>query len=399
MAFTNYGSGNWFGLPELGITESLGGNTQSIYDAVWGSGAVNQNPTQNVVQGPNIQGSGVGMASYPLDYAPSSSGTPISSNQVGTYTFEGRGGLSEKEYQDAYQRAIDESYNIAIGGLNQLEDSLYDNEQNFYNIATAPYTSQVPLVQQAGQEGESALAIQRNKAGLNEQNALAAARRLHDELTTRNRQAFGSGALGSVGQAASEILGRTAQQGMGSIRNLAAETYNNIATAVVNLKAKVSAQLQSLNQQKEAALAQAKIAFQEKIDYINERKNEAAQAKAQNKLDAMREYRDYIRSIEQQASSLYNSIKGKADSVYSTLVDQTNKTKAQVMDSVNTGISSVNSQGAANTSAYNSMGQGNLFKSTSPQAQIEALTGNINSKKEDEQYNLNPLSNTYLQRY
>jgi hypothetical protein len=395
MAFTTYpggdigGSSNW----ARTVLEQGGGETDSEYAARLAQfGGYNQLAT--TVNSPDILSTGA------WDYSPSPNGTPVSQESVGTYSFEGQNGLTEKQYQEAYQKAIDDSYNSVMGRLNKQEDNLYDNEPNFYNIATAPYTSQIPLVQQAGQEGESALGLQQQKAGLNEQNALAAARRLYDELTSRNRQAFGSGALGSVGQAASEILGRTAQQGMGSIRNQAAETYNNIATAVVNLKAKVKAQLDSLELQKNQALSQAKIAFQEKIDYINEKKNEAAQAKAQNKLDAMREYRDYVRSIEQQATQLSNSITNQANSVYGDLVDQTTALKSNVAGSVNTGISAVGNQGVQNAGAYNSMGQGNALSASSQQSTLDSLYGNITAKKpEDVPSIFAPLgSSTYLNR-
>lgn len=384
MAFTiGYGSGNWLGLPELGITEFFGGNTDSVINAGGGNNTAPSQPTYNYNGtqsfAPDILPTGA------WDFAPPSNGTPITQNNVGTYTFEGQSGLTEKEYQDAYNKAIENSYNDAIKRLNSQSSALKDNEQNFYNVATAPYTSQIPLVQQAGAEGESALGLQQQKAGLNEQNALAAARRLYDELTSRNRQAFGSGALGSVGQAASEILGRTAQQGMGSVRNQAAETYNNIAVAVTNLKAKVKAQLDSLEQQKQAALSQAKLAFQEKIDYINDKKNEAAQAKAQNKLDAMREYRDYVRSIEQQGSQLASSLTNQANAAYNDLINQTNSTKAGIAGNVNTGVSAVGNQGQANASAYNSMGQGNIVSSAAPADTLSAITGNTwNYKKEEE---------------
>ena len=193
------------------------------------------------------------------------SGTPTkTTTSGGSSTSTNSNGRTDQEQQDYENSKIDEYFGQAMGTLDSQEQSLYKNQSNLYTNATSPYDQQVPLINQAAQQGQNAITTQQTEAGTQEQNALSAARRLYDELTSRNRQAFGSGALGSVGQAASEVLGRSAQEQFGTIRNTAGETIQKLATASRDLQEKTNAQLQSLELQKQQALAQAKMWFQER---------------------------------------------------------------------------------------------------------------------------------------
>jgi vacuolar-type H+-ATPase subunit H len=373
MAFTNYypggegGKGNWsiFGitLPELGITEALGGNPQSTYTTA---------PYNVTTESPS--------STTPAPYVPSGTerASAIPSTEptpAGTYTFGGQSGLTEEEYQQAYNDAVNKSYSSTMSVLNSQESALKGNEQNYYDIATTPYTSQVPLINQAAQQGQNAITGQQNTAGIQSQNALAAARQLYNELMSRNTQAFGSGALGSVGQAAGEILGRTAQQQFGNIRTNTDTTLQGLYTAARDLTDKTNVQLNSLDQQKQYALAQAKLAFQDKLDYISQKKDEAAQVKAQNKLDAMKEYRDYVRQLANQADQLRASIISTAQANGQDITTALNNFYGAMNTQVGQGATNVYNQGRQANAAVSNLKSKNQLSGSGDQASILAQQG------------------------
>jgi hypothetical protein len=296
------------------------------------------------------------------------SGVPVYPSNTGG----GSGSGSEDQYQDDINNKIDEYYGQAMGRLDSQRSDLKGSEQDYYNIATSPYDQQVPLINQAAQQGQGTITEQRGQAGTQEQNALAAARRLYDELTSRNRQAFGSGALGSVGQAAGEVLGRSAQQQFGTIRNTAGETQQSLMTAARNLEQQTQAQLQSLELQKGQALSQAKLWFKERLDAINALREETSLAKSQAKLDALKEYRDYARTLESQASDLRNQLTLSAATQYNGLTNNTNQfaTGAGQYGSYAQGVTG--NQANTNAGAQAKFQLGNNLSAASPQSTLDA---------------------------
>lgn len=390
MAFTNYGAGNWFRLPEFGITEALGGNQSSLYTNT------------------GIPSSGGGTSSWGDEGSTIPSGSTTTSSSGGIYTAPSSGGSTyaapntegmteEEAARAAYEAQINEYYGESMDRLNSQESALKGSEQDYYNIATTPYSSQVPLVQQAGQEGQNAILTQQNTAGVQEQNALAAARRLYDELTSRNRQAFGSGALGSVGQAAGEVLGRSTQQGFGAIRNAAGETMQKLYTAATDLKTKTDAQLNSLELQKQQALSQAKLSFKERLDMINQQKELVGQAKAEAKLDALREYRDYTRNLADQAAQLRQQIALTAQANGQDIATAIKQYETGMAGTVQGGQQNVYNQGVSNTNSQIALGQGNVLSSANPQSALEAqgvYGGQYQAPTKKNPWEINPVKST-----
>lgn len=379
MAFQTY-PGNWniagINIPDLGILKGSGGSiytsgyyqpTQQAYTEL-----TQNSPTQGGAYQPFI--GPIQQQTLPTSPTGGSNGGSggDGSGGGGTYSFGDKTGLTESEYQKAYNNKVNEYYGQAMGRLNTQESALRGSEQDYYNIATSPYDQQVPLINQATQQGQGAIQAQQGQAGVNEQNALAAARRLYDELTSRNRQAFGSGALGSVGQAAGEVLGRSAQSQFGTIRNTAGQTQQQLATAMRDLQDKANAQLQSLELQKGQALSQAKLWFKERLDAINALKTETSQAKSQAKLDALKEYRDYTRTLEAQATALRNQLTLNASNAYNGLTANTQNyaTGAGQYGGYAQGLTA--NQLASNTGAQAGFGSSNAISSASPQSALEA---------------------------
>jgi hypothetical protein len=367
MAFTNYGSGNWFGLPELGITEALGGNKQSVYNAI--QNTANSSPYYGTQNTPTYDYSNA-FSPYSSTYTPTSpSGGSGGGSGGGPAPVDENGNPVDTGPSDEELNSV---YDPMMNTLSSQENTLRGNEQNYYNMATTPFSSQIPLVQQAGQQGQNSITTQQNTTGVQEQNALAAARRLYDELTSRNRQAFGSGALGSVGQASGEILGRTAQQGFGQVRSTADETMQKLYTASRDLQQQTDAQINSLEQQKASALSQAQIWFRDKLDEITSARNQVESDKANRKLDALQQYRDYVRSLSDQANQLKQSIIATAAANGQSITQAINQYNQGMGQTIQGGATNVANQGTSNALSYANLGQGNQLSAASPQSTLEA---------------------------
>lgn len=345
---SNDGSGNWsiggLKLPELGISEVFGGKTGSIGNNTsnngYGSLYTSVLPTvADYVSGPDFTtGSGY---NYDAGQVAGTQESPTTQNGGGTPTITdnfningadlqttsdgnvtGLGDLKKTQgYLDYYKKyggtgqdylnwlnsggaeqdAINDSYDEGMSFLDQQEQSLLGNQGDFFNTFTKPFEAMFPLIQQAVDQGQAGIENAKGIANQNAQSALDAARNLFNELAQRNQGIWGSGALSSAGQAASELLAREGARQFGSIRQGATDAINQLVQKGLDLKSQAEAKLQSLELQKQQALSEAKLAFREKLDEINAKRFELGQNKAQAKLAALQDFRNTVQTIQQQA--------------------------------------------------------------------------------------------------
>jgi hypothetical protein len=323
MAITNYGSGNWFGLPEFGITELFGGKTSSVNNAMFRTSAsqLPQTVTPTYSTPTNVN---TGMASPTSSLV---SPTASVDSTVKTANEPSEQDLLAQEYGfDSYddylkhvsnvESVYDDSYNY----LDKLEESIKGGEQDFYNIYTSPYTSQIPTVQSNAQAGISNLNNQIGQAQYQQQDAYGAARGLFNELSARNRQAFGG--VSSVGQAASEIGAREFQKQLGTITNTANQVIQGITTKINDVTREADSMVQQLQQQAAAAESQAKLAFQDKLMEIENMRNTINQQKAQLKLDALKEFRDRVQYLKDVATQRTYELENQRNAAISNLQAQ-----------------------------------------------------------------------------
>lgn len=324
MAFGLYGQGNWGGLPELGITETLfGGKKGSIFDAGMRTTDYNynqasqdpSNPYYNQPQAPTTNINQPSPTSNLVKRTGSTDNPTIPTSDEPSEQDKLAQQYGFDDYADYLDRVknVKNVYDKSSDYLDTLENRIRGGEQDYYNIYTTPYSSQIPLVQSNAQAGISNLQNQQGLAQYQEQDALSAARRLYNELTARNRQAFGG--VSSVGQAASEIGARELQSQMGTVKNTAAQTIQGIVTKINDVQSTADAMIQQLTQQKEAALSQAKLAFQDKLSEIDNMRNTINQQKAQLKLDALKEFRDriqYLQDVQTQRTYELENMKAQA---------------------------------------------------------------------------------------
>lgn len=442
MAFYDFvnsyaGPGNWsiggFKLPEFGITEKYGGNTQSIQDAA------NNSTFNEYVLKPALGDS--------TTYAKDSSGTyqPLSSSGFesgltsgsagsggggggGGYNIVSEGevdgakvqttdsgdilGLSDvkktqgyldwaaetggtgQEYlewlQDSQAReeaAINDAFNQGSNFLNEQEASLRGGLNDFINTFKAPFQAQIPLIQQALAQGQAGIENAKGVANQNAQNALDAARNLFNELSQRNQAAFGSGALSSTGQAAGELLGREGARQFGNIRQGATDAINSLVQKGIDLKSQADAQLQSLDIQMNQAVSEAQLAFREKLDEINSKRFELSQNKAAAKLAALQDFRNQVGAIKQQGmlfAQQLQAMKTQADLELRNALATTQQNTTNVLqDAQGTVANAANQfqQGQTQFGAANQIGGGNQVGFGTP---LGPLYGNFNLGGDDE---------------
>jgi hypothetical protein len=351
MAFSNYGSGTgYLTSPVKNVNGLPVGWSDYKAPVVVNTPAPSYGPVYNGPSAPASGGSNSGGGN-------SGGGGPSSNS-------------SEDDRQAQEQAQIEQYYGLANDQVKGQIKSLKNSENDIYKTATSPYDQQSPLIQQAGQQGLGAIANQQSQAGAQEQSALAAARRLYSELTQRNVQAFGSGANSSVGQAAGEILGRSAQEQFGNVRNTAGQTQQTLATAARDLNDKMTAQLNSLELQKQQALSQAKLYFRDKLDQLNQDKTLIGQAKANAKLDVLREYNNYYRSLESQSNSLKNTISSTAQAAYNQLIGGTQDFANTTNNQISMAGNAVGNQGISNDNYQAGLANSNVLSGDNGQSGI-----------------------------
>lgn len=302
MPLTTYGTGvsNSFNYDPRGIIEQGSGESdKDYYNRLAEFGGYNTLATDI------NQGGTLGYSAYLNSTAPYTGGVPnIATPTAPTSDIsdEQQKILNQYGYDDwdSYMNDVNKTEDIYDEGkdyLDNLESNLYKNLPNYLSLFTDPYYNQIPTVTSNMNAGVANLQNQQGLAQYQEQDALSAARRLYNELTARNRQAFGG--VSSVGQAASEIGARELQRQMGTVKNTAAQTIQGIVTKINEVKDKANTMIAKLKSDAELAKKEAQLAFQDKIAAINEKRYELKQQKAIDKINALAELRDRILSIQQ----------------------------------------------------------------------------------------------------
>lgn len=290
-----YTQGTWFGLPDFGITERFTGSQPQGNSGVPGLSS-NQN-ISNVNFNPNVLGAQTNVPYNPQPQnKPGGSGTPPAAP---IQNFAPAPSQPQAPQSDPYMDAINSVYGDSENILNRTEQGIRDGEQDFYKQYAAPFESQIPVL---GQSRDTALAQTQNQLGQVQsqgENALSAARRLTNELMQGAQQRFGG--VNSAGEFAKNFIGRELQRQMGDIQSTTGQNVQKLLDKQNEIQTNYSTQLQSLTQQKEGALAQARNEFQNKLREIDNARLGLSQNKAQLKLQALADLRNRAMAIEDQS--------------------------------------------------------------------------------------------------
>jgi hypothetical protein len=340
-------AGQVLGLPEMNISERIAGsNTQTTPAAGIGSNGVLGNSGyvvspvpgnaqnypvsggvaqsgpqqgQTVLSNPIISGGGGGSWTSNTQQTQQSSGGGGGGNNGGIRTNEdairaGYTGLND--YNDQMQRRaeqqraldyannpinVDREWEPVLSNYDSMRNNAMAGKTDFMNQYTQPIDAMRPGIEQGYQEGVGMIGQQRNQVQSQTENALAAARRLYQELTQGIQQRFGGS--NSAGEFAKEFQGRGYQEQMGNVRNTEGQNMQALNQKSQDLQGQYQAQLQSLEQQKTAALSKAQDTFNQRIQAIDDARGQAMAAKASSKLQELQTFRGLAAQIQQNAQN------------------------------------------------------------------------------------------------
>lgn len=382
--------GSWFGLPDFGITEAIsnalgGGRTaqggsnlvsyggQPTALVPNGQGGYQQSSSSGFTSG--FQGGSVGGQSSSGGGGGSSSSPSQSNNNGGpppnpytTYYGDKKlYDLMNEGVRDQYgnpiqkqapQRQWNDQYGMYEDQIGQAINDTYSGTQNYLNQAEGAVKANLP-----GQLGEITSAADLQKAKLGEgrqstldtiaanergaqtrkEDALAAARRLYQELGQANVQRFGGST--SAGQAMSELQGREQQSQMGQTARQYNEFMNQAATQKATLDREYQTGLQTIEAEKQKATNAVNQAFQQSLLDIARDRATNESAKAQARLSALQDLRNKMFQITQQETQFKQSLEAQKNAAQLQI-----DTYLKTQGAASTGINNAYNQFNAGTS-------------------------------------------------
>ena len=310
-----YGSGNWFNLPELGLTEKIGGKKSSVASAQSRT-AASSGPVSAVAYSspagparPAVQGASTG-SSYT---APTSYSSPAASSSLYKETSsKSKQGIdnsaedqrkAEEAQKKAFLAQIDAEYNNVIGQIGAEEQSLTQQMPLTEQQIGQSYGEAVPALEQEGAQKVAGLQGQQAGAQQGATSNIGQARQLYNELLS------GAGRFGgSAAQAYGEILGRSTAETIGETKQSLVNTVNQIQGEIVNTKNYYSSKINDLTRSKNLAIEQARKDFRDGIAKIANLRTGAAESKRAENLNALATFQSAISKINSAAAIAKQSL-------------------------------------------------------------------------------------------
>lgn len=209
---------------------------------------------------------------------------------------------AEQKYQDEVRKQIENAYKQQTEFLTQQEAGLQAQLPEYLKTVASPFEQQTPLLQQQLSEQQAQGLTEQEKLKNLEQQALANVRRGAEEQSMRTVQQFGGVGGSSAAQAASELIGREALRQQGAARTQTVQGIQNVQDQLRAIQSEYNANVSKLQLQKEQALSQARISFQQQIDNIRKEKALAGVTKAQQTISALQDFAARRRAIEDQVT-------------------------------------------------------------------------------------------------
>jgi hypothetical protein len=215
---------------------------------------------------------------------------------------------SQQKYEDDVKRQIENAYKSQIDFLTGQEQRLQSQLPDYLASISRPFEAQQPLLQQQLQEQQARGMTEQEGIRMQEQQALAGARRTAEEAGIRAVQQFGGVGGSSAAQAAGELIGREQLRQQGNIQQQRVQGIQNINDQLRAIQGEFNAQVANLNLQKEQALSQARLNFQQQLDTIRKERMTAGVTKAQMTIDALGQFAARRQQIEDQVTQQSNNL-------------------------------------------------------------------------------------------
>lgn len=220
---------------------------------------------------------------------------------------------------------INAIYDPAMSYLNDTANQISTGRDSVLSAANAAYNAGKSQVQDQYTTGTNQLGQYQVDAGKRKEDALAASRRLYDELRQGYNQRFGGAS--SAGQAASEISAREQQRQQGGISNSYEETVRTIQTQKQELDKSFQTTLLQLESSKQNAIAQAQQDFTSKMAQINNARGDLTINKGQQRLQALESLRQQVYNINNNAVQNAAAIKRQAEEQAKALDEYLNQSR------------------------------------------------------------------------
>jgi hypothetical protein len=215
---------------------------------------------------------------------------------------------AEQKYQDDLRKEIENAYQSQVVFLSQQEQNLQAQLPDYLSSIGSPFEQQRPLLeQQLSEQQAQGLTEQERLRGL-EQQSLAQIRRGGEEQSLRAVQQFGGVGGSSAAQAASELIGREQLRQQGTARTQTVQGIQSVNDQLRAIQSEFNANVSKLQLQKEQALSQARLNFQQQLDSIRKEKALAGVTKAQMTIDALGNFATRRREIENQVTTQQNNL-------------------------------------------------------------------------------------------
>lgn len=378
-------TGSW-GLPDLGITEAIGGlfgvqSNQQGGSNLSGTSVYSPVPANQTSS--SVKGAG-GTVSFPSQQSVAGAATSTPQASSTSATGGSGGGSGFQPGQNGYvspvntdmteiNRQIDDAYNPTMGYLSQAEGNLRNDFPTILSDINAQYGLGVDQAGTAKNNAFGAIGSQQEMATQKNNDVMADARRLYDELRRGYGQRFGGAS--SAGQAATELGNLEQQRQQGKIGRDYTNTVNQIEGQRVQVQQKYDESLKQLEVTKNTAVNEANRDFQNKMLQISQSRAETEQAKAQARLGALQDLRNKVFQINLQNQQFAQSLqaqKASADqylSQYTTQLGQSVDQSANAVGSFNPTVSSSLQAGGGNMASAGSPYVGAISTARKPEDQ------------------------------
>ncbi len=266
---------------------------------------------------------------------------------------------------DDMNRLIEDTYNSSNNYLNQAESTLKENYAGVPGQLEENFNYNSGLAGTQRDRATTELNMYGDKAAYQNEDALAASRRLYSELRQGAQQRFGGAS--SAGEASSEILGREQQRQQGATQRTYQDLSQQINFAHTKINQDYDQAIKEFTRDKQAKLGEAKQNYTNKLLEISQRRAENDQAKGQAKIQALYDFKNKIFAIQQQELSFQQTLAAQRNQAALYLQNYVAQTASQTANAGSAYNSALSQPGFSTqpTSSFNGV-QANPQQSASP---------------------------------
>lgn len=317
-------AGSWFGLPDFGVTEAVGGLLGRPRSAQGGSNIIGNNKASTGQVLP---------ASTGPNFTPVPQYSSASSNPVATSSPTGGSGGSRavspsssqpvQQQADPFMQLIDQEANARLGDLNNQAGVAGQNFSSIQGDINSSYNTSRDSLGRNLATSQAQIDTSAQQGEQRKVDALSAARNLYNELIMGGQQRFGGAS--SAGEAYQALTGRELQRNNQQIGTDFNSFMSQITMAKQTVQSKFDDAVSQLENQKQQALSQATRDYQNTLAQINSMKSQVAGEKANRQLAALQELRNNIYNINiatAQNSQALNQFKQQQEAELEGAINQ-----------------------------------------------------------------------------